>query len=107
MTEPTYTSKWRCKECGQLYGHNPSECDICGHTIFRPLPADGASESFEGGEESTELGADVSDLLDRIESKKPAPEDEPIDPKGEEGPEKRPESSSGGGILASILSWLR
>lgn len=66
MGDPSYTSKWRCKECGQLYGHNPSECDVCGYTLFRPLPADGAKETFEHGEQTTELGADISELVDEV-----------------------------------------
>jgi predicted nucleic acid-binding Zn-ribbon protein len=66
MGDPSYTSKWRCKECGQLYGHNPSECDICGHTVFRALPADGVKDTYQKGEETTELGADISELVDDV-----------------------------------------
>lgn len=58
------STTWRCKECGQRYGHNPAECDVCGHTIFRPLAVDDV-EDFDGGETTTDLGADVSELADR------------------------------------------
>jgi hypothetical protein len=58
------SSKWRCKECGQRYGHNPAECDVCGHTIFQPLDIDDV-EDFDGGEATTDLDTDVSELVDR------------------------------------------
>lgn len=64
QSEPRYTTKWRCKDCRQLYGHNPTKCDVCDNTTFRPVPADGASDTHEKGTSTTELGADLSDLLD-------------------------------------------
>lgn len=64
MPNDNLSTRWRCKECGQRYGHNPAECDVCGHTIFRPLDGDDVKD-FDSGETKTNLGADVSELIDR------------------------------------------
>jgi rubredoxin len=103
MSDPSYTTKWRCKDCGSLYGHNPGECDVCGHTIFRPLPADSVSETFEGGEEKTELGENVSELVNQIDYENPPNEntsaaEEPTD-------EVATEDKSGTSLLSRLWPW--
>lgn len=50
---------------------NPTECEVCGHTLFRPLPADGAGGGFDGGKEQTQLGDDISTLVDKIDTREP------------------------------------
>jgi predicted nucleic acid-binding Zn-ribbon protein len=102
MGDPSYTTKWRCKDCGNLYGHNPSECDICGHTLFRPVPADGASETFSGGEEKTELGDDVSKLVDRIDNS--VDDDEPVNPT-DSTPRNTNDETDEQSLLSRLLPW--
>lgn len=98
-------TKWRCRDCGQKYGHNPSECDICGETVFQLLPADHNGNEFEGGEETTELGADVSELVEEANPK------EDIQQKEAELVENRedsthPDEDASGGLLSSLIPWL-
>lgn len=96
MGDPSYTAKWRCKECRTLYGHNPDECDVCGHTIFRPLPADGATGTPDVGEETTELGDSVSNLVDDLQEDENSTDVETEEQTGED----ETEDSS------SLLSWI-
>lgn len=118
VSDPSYTSKWRCKDCGQLYGYNPAECEVCGHTLFRPLPADGVTDTFDGGEETTELGADVSELVE--ETNRP-PDLESADSERKEqaeserdsqvsiNPEEERQADNGSeqsGFLSSLIPWL-
>lgn len=104
MGGPSYTSKWQCKECGQLYGHNPSECDVCGHTLFRPLPADGASETSADGEETTELGAEVSELVMQANPSKHS--EKSVDDGATRGRENNTKSEATEGFLSRLLPWL-
>lgn len=98
MSDDGYRSKWRCKECEQLYGYNPSKCEICGHTVFKALPADGVDETFEGGEQNTNLGADVSELVDRIEA-----DDEEAD--NQVHSDKSDPQEESPGLLSRLLPW--
>lgn len=68
MDESERISKWECEDCGRTYGHNPDECAVCGHTVFDPILSSEASETFEQGEITTELGADISELANQANS---------------------------------------
>jgi len=114
MGGPSYSSKWRCKECGQLYGHNPSECDICSHTLFEPLPADGVGDDFDGGEHITELGADISELTnntsdtDSVTSSQPSvSEQHAKDSEMEQSDEKKSEQQErASSLIERLRDWV-
>jgi len=98
-------TKWRCRDCGQKYGHNPSECDICGETVFQLLPADDNVNEFEGGEETTELGADVSELVEDASPKEDIQQKE-ADRVENEGNSTPPDEDTDGDLLSSLIPWL-
>ena len=62
VDESDHIAKWKCQSCGRTYGHNPDECAVCEHTVFDPILSTESDETFEQGEMTTKLGADVSEL---------------------------------------------
>lgn len=98
-------TKWRCRECGQKYGHNPSECDICGETVFQLLPADENLNEFDGGEETTELGADVSELVEDANPSEDIQEAEPERVENKEDSATADEDTDDG-LISSLIPWL-
>lgn len=97
-------TKWRCRDCGQKYGHNPSECDICGETVFQLLPENHDESEFDGGEETTELGAGVSELVENATPDK-ADQQEPEPVESEEDTSDSAETTDTG-LLSSLIPWL-
>ena len=99
-------TKWRCRDCGQKYGHNPSKCDICGETVFQLLPDDHNINEFEGGEETTELGADVSELVQDANPKSEVQQEEETDRVGNEEDSTTMKKDTDESLLSSLIPWL-
>jgi hypothetical protein len=77
---------------------------VCSHTLFRPLPADGAAKSYTDGEEPTELAAEISGLVMQANPSKHS--EKSVDDGTSSGGESNEKSEATEGFLSRLLPWL-
>ena len=75
--------------------------------MFQPLPAGHDPDEFDGGEETTELGADVSDLVEDANPTETVQEVDTNDVEDEVGSVKsNNNNTTDQGLLSSLIPWL-